>query len=155
MPGIELVPAAQIHAELLAGMHKVCFADPWSAGSMVEVLAMPGSAGIIAVAGQSLQPSLGQTGPAGFVLWRVAAGEAEILTIGVLPPWRRAGLGGRILDFALVAAKEIGADSMFLEAASENFAALSLYQSRGFAQVGLRKGYYNGADAVVMRLDLG
>lgn len=151
---VELIPAAQVHAELLAGMHKVCFAEPWSAGSMVEVLAMPGSAGVIAVADDSLKPSLGGAGPAGFALWRVAAGEAEILTIGVLPPWRRAGLGARMLAAALDSARESGAESMFLEAAAGNSAAISLYQARGFAQVGLRKGYYNGIDALVMRLDI-
>lgn len=154
MQDVELSPAALVHAELLAGMHKVCFAEPWSAGSMAEVLKMPGAEGLIAVAGESLIPSLGGTGPAGFVLWRVAAGEAEILTIGVLPPWRRGGLGGRLLDAALAASRLGQAESMFLEAAAGNAAALALYQNRGFVQVGLRKGYYNGMDALVLRRDL-
>ncbi|MEW5729593.1 MAG: GNAT family N-acetyltransferase [Pseudomonadota bacterium] len=151
---VDLIPAAQVHAELLAGMHRVCFADPWSAGSFVTLLGMPGTAGLIAEAEGSLTPSLGPGGPAGFVLWRAAAGEAEILTIAVLPPWRRAGLGGRLLDAALDAARVAGAGEMFLEAAAGNTAALALYDSRGFARVGLRKGYYAGEDAVTMRREL-
>lgn len=151
---VELIPAAAVHAELLAGMHRVCFADPWSAASMAEVLAMPGAAGLIAVADGALVPSLGGTGPAGFVLWRTAAGEAEILTIAVLPPWRRAGLGGRMLDAAVAAARRDGAEAMFLEAAAGNAAALALYAARGFARVGMRKGYYAGEDAVTLRRDL-
>lgn len=152
---VELIPAALVHAELLAGMHKVCFAEPWSATAMAELLAMPGASGLIAVEGRSLKPSLGGPGPAGLVLWRVAAGEAEILTIAVLPPWRRAGLGGLLLDAAMAAACENGAEAMFLEAAATNEPALALYGTRGFEKVGLRKGYYNGQDAVVMRSDLG
>ncbi|MGE5546874.1 MAG: GNAT family N-acetyltransferase [Solirubrobacterales bacterium] len=151
---IELIPAALIHAELLAGMHKVCFAEPWSAGSMSEILAMPGAAGMIAVEDGALTPSLGGAGPAGLVLWRVAAGEAEILTIGVLPPWRRLGVGRQLLAAALEGARTVNAEAMFLEAAAGNTAALALYQAEGFARVGVRKGYYSGEDAVTMRKDL-
>lgn len=151
---IELVPAALVHAELLAGMHKICFADPWGPESMAASLAMPGAAGMIAVDGHSLEPALKPPGPAGFVLWRAIAGEAEILTIAVLPPWRRSGLGGRLLDAALAASHAAGAEAMFLEAAADNIAALALYEKREFRRVGMRKGYYAGKDAVVMRRDL-
>lgn len=150
----ELLPVALVHAELLAGMHKICFADAWNADAMAAVLAMPGAQGLLAVDGGSLAPALAPPGPAGFVLWRAAAGEAEILTIAVLPPWRRGGLGGRLLDVALAAAAAAGAEAMFLEAAADNTAALALYEKRGFARVGLRKAYYGDKDAVVMRRDL-
>ncbi|MBC7906976.1 MAG: GNAT family N-acetyltransferase [Rhodospirillaceae bacterium] len=135
-------------------MHRICFADPWGSDSLAATLSMPGAAGLIAVDGDSLEPALRPPGPAGFVLWRAIAGEAEILTIAVLPPWRRSGLGGRLLDAALVASQAAGAEAMFLEAAADNVAALALYQKREFRQVGLRKGYYAGKDAVVMRRDL-
>lgn len=151
---VDLVPAALVHAELLAGMHKICFAEAWNAQSMAALLDMPGAAGLIAVDGASLVPAAEAPGPAGFVLWRAAAGEAEILTIAVLPPWRRHGLGGRLLAAALCAAAAAGAEAMFLEAAADNIAALALYHRRGFVRVGLRKGYYAGKDAVVMRRDL-
>lgn len=151
---IELVPAALVHAELLAGMHKICFADAWDAAAMASLLTMPGAQGLVAVDGDALRPALQPPGPAGFVLWRAAAGEAEILSIAVLPPWRRGGLGGRLLEAALVAAAAAGAEAMFLEAAANNTAALALYEKRGFQRVGLRKAYYGDKDAVVMRLDL-
>lgn len=151
---IELVPAALVHADLLAGMHRICFADAWDADAMASLLTMPGAQGVIAVDGDSLRPALQPPGPAGFVLWRAAAGEAEILTIAVLPPWRRGGLGGRLLEAALCASAAAGAEAMFLEAAADNTAALALYEKRGFQRVGLRKAYYGDKDAVVMRLDL-
>lgn len=147
---IELVPAGLVHGELLAGMHNICFAEPWSPGAMADVLAMPGAHGLIAVDGGSLIPSGAHPGPAGFVLWRAVAGEAEILTIAVLPPWRRRGLGGLLLEAALSSARVSGAETMFLEVAADNSGAQALYSSRGFTRAGLRKGYYAGKDALVL-----
>ena len=151
---IELTPVGLVHSELLAGIHAVCFAEPWSARSMAEVLALAGAEGLIAVDGGSLTPSLAPPGPAGLVLWRRIFDEAEILTIAVLPPWRRAGLGGRLLDAAMRSAAQAGAVTMFLEAAADNMAALALYEAKGFSRIGLRKGYYGGIDGVTMRCQL-
>lgn len=147
---IELVPAGIVHAELLAGIHRICFAEPWSPTSMAEVLALAGAEGLIAVDGDSLVPAAEAPGPAGLVLWRRIFDEAEILTIAVLPPWRRHGLGARLLGAAMDSARTAGARTMFLEAAADNAAALALYRSRGFSSVGLRKGYYGGVDGVTM-----
>jgi ribosomal-protein-alanine N-acetyltransferase len=143
--GFELIPAAQVHAEVLAGLHKVCFAAPWSARSMAEVLAMPAAGGLIAV-GDGETPR-----PAGLVLWSRVMDEAEILTIAVLPPWRRRGLGGVLLRTAMDATAAAGAASLHLEVAADNDAALALYLRHGFERTGLRKGYYGGTDAITMR----
>jgi len=151
---VELLPAALVHAELLAAMHKICFAEPWSPQSMAASLGMPGVAGLIAVEGESMSPSQGGAGPAGLLLWRLAAGEGEILTLAVLPPWRRHGLAHRLMAAALAAAASAGTEAMFLEVAADNLAAAALYRGLGFIEVGLRKGYYNGIDALTMRRDL-
>lgn len=151
---IELVPASLVHAALLSGMHGVCFTETWSADAMAGLLDMPGAEGVIAVDGQSLTPAMEPPGPAGMVLWRVAGDEAEILTIAVLPPWRRHGLGRRLLDHAMAESRTQGAAAMFLEVAADNVNAQALYQARGFVQVGVRKGYYAGKDALVMRGEL-
>jgi ribosomal-protein-alanine N-acetyltransferase len=151
---IDLIPAALVHAELLAGIHGICFADAWSAGSMSEILEMPGACGLIAVEGGSLRPAPQAPGPAGFVLWRVTAGEAEILSIAVLPPWRRSGLGSRLIQAALNDSRARRAETMFLEVADDNRSGLALYGRMGFSRVGLRKKYYGNQDAVVMRRDL-
>lgn len=147
---IELVAATISHAEVLAGMHEICFAEPWSPRSMAEVLVMPGVSGLIAVDGGSLRPSRAPPGPAGLVLWRCLGEEAEILTIAVLPPWRRRGIGARLLEAALWDSAERGASAMFLEVAADNLAGQILYTRHGFTPVGRRKGYYRGIDAVTM-----
>jgi ribosomal-protein-alanine N-acetyltransferase len=145
MAEIELQPAGLVHGDLLAGIHHVCFAEPWSPASMAQVLDMPGAKALLALDGPQ---------PAGLVIWRVAVDEAEILTIAVLPPWRRTGLGQRLMAAAMDEARQSGAVSMFLEVADGNTPALGLYGRLGFESVGRRKAYYNGIDALVLRRDL-
>jgi ribosomal-protein-alanine N-acetyltransferase len=90
------------------------------------------------------------------VLARVAADEAEILTLAVTLGARRSGMGRRLLLAAMAEAATRGAASMVLEVATGNVAALGLYRSVGFSPVGHRRAYYaGGADAVIMRAGVG
>ncbi|WP_269715096.1 ribosomal protein S18-alanine N-acetyltransferase [Caulobacter sp. NIBR2454] len=125
----------------LAALHRAAFEAPWPQAELADLLAS-GSDGLI---------EEGQ----GFILWRTAADEAEILTIAVDPAARRAGLGRRLVQAAASAAQGQGAASLFLEVAIDNLAALGLYETAGFEQVGRRRGYYHRpdgeVDALVMR----
>ncbi len=78
----------------------------------------------------------------GFVIGRLAANEAEILTLCVLPEFRRNGHGAELLKSFEEQAKEEKASEIFLEVAIDNEAALALYASRGFTRVGRRRKYY-------------
>jgi ribosomal-protein-alanine N-acetyltransferase len=92
---------------------------------------------------------------AGLLLARVAADEAEILTLGIVPPARRAGYGGALLRAAEVEAARVGARKMFLEVAADNVAARAMYRSAGYETVGRRDRYYpDGADALVLAKSL-
>jgi [ribosomal protein S18]-alanine N-acetyltransferase len=99
-------------------------------------------------------------GPAGELLgWagvRVVADTAEILTVGVLPAARRAGIARRMLETLLGEAVRRGAAEAFLEVRVDNAAALALYEREGFEQVGRRVGYYDAGrvDAITMRKEL-
>ena len=83
-----------------------------------------------------------------------------MLTLAV-PPWaRRRGVAQALIAAALVFAREQGARACFLEVDVANRPAIGLYERLGFAEAGLRRGYYDRgsagrADALVMRLDLG
>ncbi|WP_375480624.1 ribosomal protein S18-alanine N-acetyltransferase [uncultured Jatrophihabitans sp.] len=81
---------------------------------------------------------------------------AEILTVGVVPAARRAGLGRRLLGALLDLARQRGCVEVFLEVREDNAAARTLYESAGFAAVGVRRGYYDGGrvDAVTMRREI-
>ena len=84
------------------------------------------------------------------------AETSQILTVGVLPPARRRGIG-RLLVRALVdIARRRAADEVLLEVRIDNEAARKLYETEGFAVLGMSRGYYDTGrvDAVTMRLGL-
>ena len=128
---------------VLAALHRQAFDEPWDEPAFAALLASPG---VFALA-------VGET--TGFILCRAMAGDSEVLTLAVAPSHRRQGVGRGLLEAALAEAGRRGAEAMFLEVAADNAPALALYRSVGFAQVGLRRGYYpDGADALVMRQEL-
>lgn len=141
------------HAALLAGMHRICFAEPWDEHAMVDILGMPGTFGYLACG-----PAEGGrqgVGPQGFILCRVAADEAEVLSLMVLPPFRRRSLAAALLGRAKETARQAGAATLFLEVAADNVAGRALYSAQGFAQVGRRPEYYGPQiDALVMKCNL-
>ncbi len=138
----DLIPLTVAHAEVAAAIHRQCFAQPWDRAAMAGMLAMPGCFGWIA----------GKDYPLGLILCRVAADEAELLTIGILPGQRSRGYAGRLLAAAQDEARTAGAQMMFLEVATDNVAAQRLYQKHGFAMVGRRHNYYGqGTHALVLQ----
>ncbi|WP_241095532.1 MULTISPECIES: ribosomal protein S18-alanine N-acetyltransferase [unclassified Leucobacter] len=80
--------------------------------------------------------------------------EGDVQTIAVAPEYQGQGAGRRLMLELLAAARECGVRELFLEVRADNPVARTLYTSLGFAEIGLRPGYYQpGAiDAVVMRL---
>jgi ribosomal-protein-alanine N-acetyltransferase len=98
--------------------------------------------------------------PCGFAMSRVAADEAEVLSIVVAGARRRSGLGQALLAAHLAQLAARGVTRLFLEVEESNAPAIALYRRFGFATVGRREGYYPKPDgsrvaALVMRLDLG
>ncbi|MDB5452376.1 MAG: rimI [Caulobacteraceae bacterium] len=136
--------AAAADAEVLAAIHAGAFAAPWRVCDVAALLEQPEVFGLMS--------------DGAFILMRVAAGEAEVLTLAVEPRRRRRGLAGGLLAAAIRQARTRGAESVFLEVAADNAPAIGLYRRAGFEQVGLRRGYYAGAegakDALVLRRDL-
>jgi ribosomal-protein-alanine N-acetyltransferase len=78
--------------------------------------------------------------------------EYEIHTIGVDPTYQGQGIGRHMMEELLEYAS---GGTIFLEVRTDNEAAISLYESLGFVNVGLRRRYYraSGADAYTMRRD--
>ena len=86
----------------------------------------------------------------------VVADQAEILTVGVVPAFRRRGIARRLLTALCDHARSRGATEVFLEVREDNQGAQALYRSEGFAELGVRRGYYDNGrvGAVVMRREL-
>jgi len=125
--------------DAMASLHAACFSTPrpWSATEITSLLASP--------------LCFQLTEPYGFLIGRVAAGEAELLTLAVDPKARQRGTGGRLVDAFLAAVQARGAESAFLEVSAANLPAQSLYARKGFIQKGRRAGYYHTPDG--KRLD--
>ena len=134
--------------ELLAELHACAFDKPWSAAEIGKLLENPAVFALISR----------DSAPRGFVLAWAAAGDAEILTVAVVPEARRKGVGAALVTSAGVAALVRGASSMHLEVAEDNEAARALYRKLGYEEAGRRAAYYAGeggaVDAIVMRRTL-
>jgi len=131
--------AAALHAT--SGLH-----ETWDADAFADLLSMPGAAGCFAMMGEE---------PVGLVLWRIAADEAEILTICTAPDQRRQGAGRHLLTAAIAAVSAANATRLFLEVAVDNDPAIGLYRAFGFTDEGRRPGYYRTEAGPIDALILG
>ncbi len=148
----DLVPLGALALDAASGLHRAAFAPlgerAWTRQDLAELLASPGVSGfLLQVEGRDV----------GFALCRVAADEAELLTIAIDAGYRRRGAATHILRGMLD--KLASVRSLYLEVGVDNFPARSLYEQMGFEEVGRRARYYqraNGemADALIMRLGL-
>lgn len=95
---------------------------------------------------------------AGYGIMSYGAGEAHILNICIRSDLRNAGVGRRLMYFLLERARAAEMQDVFLEVRPSNPIAIQLYESLGFARVGVRKGYYQATggreDAWVYKLEL-
>jgi ribosomal-protein-alanine N-acetyltransferase len=134
----------------MAWAHSEAFADKaWRDDEFEDLLDGEGIYGFLA----------DDAAPMGVILCRIAAGEVEVLTVGVTPVSRRRGVALALMQAGLAVARAQGVAEAFLEVAVDNDGAIALYEGLGFRRAGLRKSYYDrGAagcvDALVMRLDL-
>lgn len=143
---LDLDRAAALHAEAFVPLGE----RAWTRQDLAELLASPGVAGLLLEV---------DGGDAGLAICRVAADEAELITIAVRPAYRRRGVARHLLTSTIAHVKSAGARSLFLEVATDNPGALRLYELSGFCAAGSRPAYFRrgggpAADALVMRLDL-
>lgn len=90
----------------------------------------------------------------GMIAMRVVADEAEILNLAIAVPWRRRGLGGRLVDSAMAEAEAAGAVRVFLEVRESNAVARAFYSRMRFHEVGRRRAYYRNPDEDALVLAL-
>lgn len=120
-------------------------AYPWTLGNFADAL----ESGYLGYVDETESGEI-----SGYAILILAAGEAELLNIGIKTARQRLGLGRAMLREILNIAWSVGVRRVFLEVRSSNIAAISLYSSAGFSKIGRRRGYYRNAegseDAIVM-----
>ncbi|MEM7169233.1 MAG: GNAT family N-acetyltransferase [Pseudomonadota bacterium] len=150
MSSLSFIPVTASHLPVLVALHRECFArldeegglclgEVWARDAMTDMLAMPSTFAQVLQEGDE---------PIGFLMVQVLFEAADLLTLGVVPSRRCAGMGGALLDRAMGLGSEKGSKRLTLEVACDNKAALALYRSKGFQEIGRRTGYFRRPNAV-------
>lgn len=124
-------------SELLKSIHQRCFAHYWDAESFTHFFTVENTVALIAYE---------QLTPVAMAIHRTQGEQADILTIAVLPEYRRRGIAAQLLDLALKGAVANGAKELFLDVEEGNAAAIALYEKFGFSHLRRRRQYYRQTD---------
>ena len=141
-----LRPAVEEDLRDVVRIETACFADPWSEESFRRLLAVQPAIFLAAV----FPPD---SAIAGYAIAFAIGEDGEVLNVAVEPGFRGKGLAGQMLDALIIELGARGVRTAYLEVRESNRAALALYGSRGFTEIGRRGGYYRRPveDALVMR----
>ena len=124
------------------------YSHPWSRGNFADSLNSGYSCWVVELDGTLI----------GYGALMVVLDEAHLLNISIAKPFQGRGLGRGLLQHFIEVAKRHGGQMMFLEVRPSNTSAIALYESMGFNEFSVRKGYYPGEngreDAILMGLAL-
>jgi ribosomal-protein-alanine N-acetyltransferase len=136
--GISIRPAEVADCDVLSEIHASAFRRGWSDAEFESMLVQSGVHGLLA----HFRGLVGRLSAAGFILYRFAAEEAEILSVAVAPDYRRRGIGRQLIEEMLRHSYREGAHDIHLEVEDTNAAAIALYRGVEFRESGRRSGYY-------------
>jgi ribosomal-protein-alanine N-acetyltransferase len=149
--GTAVVEAASLRdARRLAQLHGESFHRGWGEGEFEQMLSERNTLVHRLKVGRKL---------VGFAVSRMAADEAEILSIAVAAGYRGRGLSRNLLLTHLGHLAGHGVRKIFLEVEENNQPARRLYERAGFSVAGRRERYYQQPggeqlNALLMRRDL-
>jgi ribosomal-protein-alanine N-acetyltransferase len=132
----------------VVAIERASYQFPWSEGIFRDCLRVGYVCRVVTVEKQVI----------GYGVMSVGAGEAHILNLCIREAFRCRGVGKRLLGYLIDRGAAAGMSEAFLEVRPSNTAAIRLYLSLGFEQVGMRRGYYQAVggreDAAVLKLAL-
>jgi [ribosomal protein S18]-alanine N-acetyltransferase len=132
----------------VAAVERTSYTFPWSEGIFRDCLRVGYLCRVADVDGEIVA----------YGIVAMGAGEAHILNLCVRSDLRGRSIGRQMLMLLLERSRQAGMTDTFLEVRPSNLHAIALYQSVGFVQVGMRKGYYQAEggreDALVLKLGL-
>jgi [ribosomal protein S18]-alanine N-acetyltransferase len=141
-------PAQRSDLGAVVAIERASFGDPWTRGMFGTHLTSDG--------GNNFLVAEEAGSVVGYAIAVVVSEESELLNIAVDPDRRGRGFGALLLDATMDLCRRSSAAEMWLEVRASNAGARTLYDSRGFAEMGVRKRYYHAPreDAIVLRSDL-
>jgi [ribosomal protein S18]-alanine N-acetyltransferase len=135
--------------DAVAALEASAYSFPWSRGNFTDSLAAGYIAEVLVGAEEGL---------VGYFVAMAGVDELHLLNITIAPAWQGLGLGRGLLHAVADHGRQLGLAALWLEVRQSNERARALYRGLGYAEVGLRRGYYPAAgrreDAVVMSLSL-
>lgn len=147
-PEVGIRPMTDADVAAVIAIERASYQFPWSDGIFRDCLRV----------GYVCRVVTGGNEVIGYGVMSVGAGEAHVLNLCIREKHRCRGVGKRMLNYLLDRAAAAGMNEAFLEVRPSNTAAIRLYQSLGFDQVGTRRGYYQAVggreDASVLKLPL-
>ncbi len=143
-PSVELLPMVERDLDEVLRIEYRVYSHPWSRANFVDSIVSGYSCWVCRIGGELV----------GYFVLMLAVDEAHLLNIGVSEKRQGMGFGARLLRHAMTMAQRGGAVTLLLEVRPSNTRALALYHHFGFAQIGVRRGYYPAAigreDALVL-----
>lgn len=145
MTGVAYRKAAWSDASHISAMMSRYVDHPWTEAQVKEEIDNPNALFFVATVDNAV---------VGFLSGVCAADECEISDIAVELAYRRQKVASELFKLLLSDLEIRGIRAAYLLVRENNLPAASLYEKLGFKAVGMRKGYYNGAGAVIMRKEL-
>ena len=147
MTKIEIIDCTTVHGAVIGELQRRCFVggDAGEGSTIADLAAKPAAFGHLALAAQN-SSGAPPPDPVGYILGLAAGGECEILSLSVVPAYRRRGIAGALLVRFIEVARDRGGGAIYLEVGAANAPALALYAAHGFSQAGRRAGYYRRPD---------
>ena len=133
---VRIVPMTADHSDELERLERICFSRPWSKRMLAEELDNACAAFLVA--------EDGETGAVlGYAGLLAMMDEGYITNVAVFPEYRRCGIAAKIIEVFMNFARGNQLSFLTLEVRPSNEAAIALYQSFGFEEVGRRRNYYD------------
>ena len=138
---IEIIRLHESHVADIAKLEKQFFSAPWDENSVRSEITNPLALWLVAVEDGELL---------GYIGSQTVLQEADMMNVAVAEEHRRRGIARMLVEELI---RQVDAYQLTLEVRASNTAAISLYESMGFTQVGLRKNYYRSPkeDALILR----
>ena len=144
-------PMRREDLERVVEIEQAAFSHPWSRDLIAHEMSHEWSTILLAV-----EPAAGGEAVLGLVVFWLVHDEVHVLNVAVAPEARRRGTARALMREVERRGLDRGARLATLEVRRSNQAAIELYRSLGYREVGVRPRYYaeEGEDAIVMERDL-
>ena len=142
---MQIRPMTEMDLDGVVRVEAVCLSDAWNRKNFEDSLKEPTAHLLVAVDDISNEII-------GYCCLYQVLDEGEIVNVAIGQEYRQRGYGAAVVRALMALGKSLGAESFFLEVRAGNTAGKRLYESLGFKNCGMRKGFYSNPreDAVLM-----